>query len=37
VTRGDLRRFVGSHRVMSRIASYRPLAGRVLRRMGWLK
>ncbi|HET7400265.1 MAG TPA: hypothetical protein VFJ62_00735, partial [Usitatibacter sp.] len=37
VTRGDLRRFLGSHRVMSRIASYRPLAGRVLRRMGWLK
>jgi GT2 family glycosyltransferase len=37
VTRGDLRRFVGASRVMSHIAAYRPLAGRVLRRMGWLK
>lgn len=37
VTRGDVRRFVGGNRVMSRLAAYRPIAGRVLRRMGWLK
>ncbi|MGE5095276.1 MAG: glycosyltransferase family 2 protein [Betaproteobacteria bacterium] len=37
VTRGDLRRLVRASRVMSRIASYRPLAGRMLRRLGWLK
>jgi GT2 family glycosyltransferase len=37
VTRGDLRRFVGGHRLAARMAAYRPFAGRVLRRMGWLK
>lgn len=37
VTRGDLRRFVGGHRLAARVAAYRPFAGRVLRRMGWLK
>jgi GT2 family glycosyltransferase len=37
VTRGDVRRFVGANRMMSRLAAYRPIAGRVLRRMGWLK
>ena len=37
VTRGDLRRFVGGHRLTARVAAYRPFAGRVLRRMGWLK
>jgi GT2 family glycosyltransferase len=37
VTRGDLRRFISGHRVAARIAAYRPVAGRVLRRMGWLK
>src|SRR5260221_12263918 len=33
VTRGDLRRFVGSNRVLSRLASYRQLARGVLRRL----
>jgi hypothetical protein len=37
VTRGDLRRFIGNHRVAMRLAAYRPVAGRMLRRMGWLK
>lgn len=37
VTRGDVRRFFGHGRVMARLAAYRPVAGRVLRRMGWLK
>ena len=37
VTRGDLRRLVGRHPLMARVASYRPVAGRFLRRMGWLK
>jgi hypothetical protein len=37
VTRGDLRRFVGAHRLAARMAAYRPFAGRVLRRMGWFK
>jgi GT2 family glycosyltransferase len=37
VTRGDLRRFVRGHRLVARVAAYRPFAGRVLRRMGWLK
>ena len=32
VTRGDLRRFVGANRMLSRLASYRQLARRVLRR-----
>jgi GT2 family glycosyltransferase len=32
VTRGDLRRFVGANRVLARLASYRQLARRVLRR-----
>jgi GT2 family glycosyltransferase len=35
VTRSDVRRFVGRSRVMSRLAAYRPVARRVLRRMGW--
>ncbi|MGZ5650382.1 MAG: glycosyltransferase [Usitatibacter sp.] len=37
VTRGDLRRFIGAHRVAMRLAAYRPVAGRVLRRLGWIK
>ncbi len=38
VTRGDVRRFFfASGPVMSRLAAYRPVARRVLRRMGWLK
>ncbi|HYC38026.1 MAG TPA: glycosyltransferase family 2 protein [Usitatibacter sp.] len=37
VTRGDLRRIVGRNRLAARVAAYRPFAGRVLRRMGWLK
>jgi Glycosyltransferases involved in cell wall biogenesis len=37
VTRSDVRRFFRGSRVMSRVAAYRPVAGRVLRRMGWLK
>ena len=37
VTRSDVRRFFRGSRVMSRLAAYRPVAGRVLRRMGWLK
>ncbi len=34
VTRGDLRRFVGAHRVLARMVAYRQLARRVLRRLG---
>ena len=34
VTRGDLRRFVGANRVLSRLASYRQLARGMLRRLG---
>jgi len=34
VTRGDLRRIVGAHRVLARMAAYRQLARRVLRRVG---
>ena len=37
VTRNDLRRLMGSSRVLSRLASYRHPAGRVLRRWGWIK
>lgn len=37
VTRGDVRRFLGTHRLVARAASYRPVARRVLQRMGWLK
>lgn len=37
LTRGDLRRFVGAHRLAARVAAYRPLARRVLSRLGWLK
>ena len=37
VTRGDLRRFVGSSRVLARLAAYRQPARRVLRRLGWIK
>jgi GT2 family glycosyltransferase/uncharacterized protein (DUF1778 family) len=37
VTRGDVRRILGGNRMMSRLAAYRPIAGRALRRMGWLK
>jgi glycosyltransferase involved in cell wall biosynthesis len=37
VTRGDVRRILGGNRLMSRLAAYRPIAGRALRRMGWLK
>jgi len=33
VTRGDLRRFVGANRMLSRLASYRQLGRRVLRRL----
>jgi len=37
VTRSDLRRFVGSNRLLSRLAAYRAPAGRVLRRMGMIR
>jgi len=37
VTRGDVRRFFGASPLRSRIAAYRPLAARALRKMGWLK
>ena len=37
VTHGDLRRLVGRNRLAARVAAYRPFAGRVLRRMGWIK
>ena len=33
VTRGDLRRLVGAHRVLARVAAYRQLGRRVLTRM----
>ena len=35
VTRSDLRRFLGSHRVLARLAAYRHPARRVMRRLGW--
>ena len=31
----DLRRFLGSHRVLARLAAYRHPARRVMRRLGW--
>lgn len=37
VTRRDVRRFFHRNRALERLAAYRPLAGRALRRMGWLK
>jgi len=37
VTRGDLRRFMGSHRVLARIAAYRRPARRIMRRLGWMR
>ena len=37
VTRSDVRRFLVGHRLVSRVAAYRPVARRVLQRMGWLK
>ncbi|HUL56884.1 MAG TPA: glycosyltransferase [Usitatibacter sp.] len=37
VTRNDLRRFVGSHRLLARLAAYRQPAQRVLRRMGLMR
>ena len=37
VTRSDLRRFVGSNRVLSRLAAYRAPAGRVLRRLRMIR
>ncbi|HTS86361.1 MAG TPA: glycosyltransferase [Usitatibacter sp.] len=37
VTRGDLRRLVGSSRLLARIAAYRQPAQRVLRRLGLLR
>jgi len=37
VTHRDLRRLMKSNRVLSRIAAYRPLAARALRRLGWIK
>ena len=37
VTRNDLRRFVGSNRLLSRLAAYRAPAGRVLRRMRMIR
>jgi len=37
VTRGDLRRLVGSHRLLSRMAAYRQPARRVLRRFGLIR
>jgi len=37
VTRGDLRRIVGSNRLLSRLAAYRAPAGRVLRRLRMIR
>jgi hypothetical protein len=37
VTHGDLRRLMGRSRLAARVASYRPFAGRVLRRLRWIK
>ena len=37
VTHGDLRRLVGRNRLAARVAAYRPVAGRVLRRLRWIK
>ncbi|HSS27381.1 MAG TPA: glycosyltransferase family 2 protein [Usitatibacter sp.] len=37
VTRSDLRRFVGSNRLLSRLAAYRAPAGRVLRRLRMIR
>jgi hypothetical protein len=37
LTRGDLRRLVGSSRLLGRLAAYRQPAGRLLRRWGWIK
>jgi GT2 family glycosyltransferase len=37
VTRGDLRRFMGSHRLLARLATYRQPARRALRRLGLLR
>jgi hypothetical protein len=37
VTRGDLRRFMTSNRLLSRVAAYRQPARRVLRRLGLLR
>ena len=37
VTESDVRRLLGSNRVVAKLASYRRPAGRILRRWGWLK
>ena len=37
VTEGDVRRLLGSNRIVARLAAYRRPAGRVLRRWGWIK
>ena len=37
VTRSDLRRIVGSNRVLARVAAYRSPAARVLRRLGMIR
>ena len=37
VTHGDLRRLMGRNRLAARMAAYRPFAGRVLRRLRWIK
>ncbi|MND04713.1 hypothetical protein D3C83_251120 [compost metagenome] len=37
VTESDVRKLLGSNRVLARLAAYRRPAGRVLRRWGWIK
>jgi GT2 family glycosyltransferase len=37
VTESDVRRLLGSNRLVARLAAYRRPAGRVLRRWGWIK
>jgi GT2 family glycosyltransferase len=37
VTRSGVRRLIASNRVAARVAAYRPLAGRLMRRLGWHK
>jgi GT2 family glycosyltransferase len=37
VTRSDLRRFIGRHRLLARAATYRQSLHRIVRRLGWFK
>jgi GT2 family glycosyltransferase len=37
VTRSDLRRFIGRHRMLARAATYRQSVHRIVRRLGWVK